>query len=74
MAQTRFDRFGFQATANLALEGLIAPGEAADVLQRYAEASTLHCGTFDAVLQAIRSLDDDKEESGESAEEDLRWQ
>ena len=57
MAQTRFDRFGFQATANLALEGLIAPGEAADVLQRYAEASTLHCGTFDAVLQAIRSLD-----------------
>lgn len=67
LAQTRFDRFGFQATANLALEGLIAPGAAADVLQRYAEASTLHGATFDAVLEAIRSLDDDDDPS-ENAE------
>lgn len=73
MAQTRLDCFGFQATANLALDGLVAPGAAADLLQRYGEDSALHGATFDTVLDAIRSLDEEELDVDPEAAAERAW-
>ena len=73
MADARFDRLGFQATANLALDGFVAPGAAADILRRYDEERRLHGPIFDDVLEAVRSLDDDELGADPAAAAERAW-